>query len=176
MEAVGYDMYLQLLSEALAEQKGEIPPAKPEDCIVDLQIEAHIPETYIESLSGRLDVYRKIAGLQTNEDSMELIDELIDRYGDPPKAIQGLITVALVRNMASGLGITEITQRNGLMLFYLKTASMEQIQALVKAYKGRVTVNGSEKPYIAVKIGNDDRPAELMESVINIMHENKENL
>lgn len=173
MEAVGYDMYLQLLSEAIAEQKGEAPPRKPEECLVDLQIEAHIPEDYIESLSGRLDIYRKIAGLQTNEDSMDLIDELIDRYGEPPKAIQGLITVALLRNMAGNLGITEITQRNGVMMFYLKTATMEQVQALVKTYKGRVTVNGSEKPYIAVKIEKNDKPVELMESVINIMNENK---
>ncbi|MCD7731076.1 MAG: transcription-repair coupling factor [Oscillospiraceae bacterium] len=172
MEAVGYDMYLQLLSEAIAEEKGEMPPHRPEECLIDLQIEAHIPESYVESLSARLDIYRKIAGLQTKEDSMDLIDELIDRYGDPPKAIQGLITVALLRNMAGSMGITEVTQRNGMMLFYVKTAAMEQIQALVKAFKGRVTVNGSEKPYIAVKIAKEDRPAELMESVINIMHEN----
>ena len=105
---------------------------------------------------------------------MDLIDELIDRYGEPPKAIQGLITVALLRNMAGSLGITEITQRSGMMLFYVKTATMEQIQALVKTFKGRVTVNGSDKPYIAVKIAKDDNPMELMGSVINIMHENKE--
>jgi transcription-repair coupling factor (superfamily II helicase) len=170
MEAVGYDMYLQLLSEAIAETKGETPPHRPEECLVDLQIEAHIPETYIESLSGRLDVYRKIAGLQTNEDSMELIDELIDRYGDPPKSIQGLITVALVRNMAGNMGITEITQRNGCMMFYLTSATMEQVQALVSEYKGRVTVNGSDKPYIAVKLAAGDKPMEVMESVVNIMH------
>ena len=174
MEAVGYDMYLQLLSEAIAEQKGEAPPHRPEECLVDLQIEAHIPEHYIESLSGRLDIYRKIAGLQNNEDSMDLIDELIDRYGEPPKAIQGLITVALMRNMAGNLGITEISQRNGVMIFFIKTASMEQIQALVKDFKGRVTVNGSEKPFIAVKIAKTDRPVELMEAVINILHNNSE--
>ncbi len=171
MEAVGYDMYIQLLSEAIAEQKGEIPPLRPEECLVDLQIEAHIPESYIESLSGRLDIYRKIAGIQSSEDSMDLIDELIDRYGEPPRAIQGLITVALVRNMAGKLGITEITERNGIMFFYLKTATMEQIQALVSKFKGRVTINGSEKPYIAVKIAKDDTPAELMEAVITTMAE-----
>ena len=173
MEAVGYDMYLQLLSEAIAEQKGEAPPRKPEDCLIDLQIEAHIPESYIESLSGRLDVYRKIAALQTKEDSMELVDELIDRYGEPPKAIQGLITVALLRNMASSIGITEITQRNGLMLFYISSASMEQIQALVSALRGRVTVNGSDKkPYIAVKLISGEPQDRLMEQVVDILHSN----
>ncbi len=168
MEAVGYDMYLQLLNEAIAEEKGEAPPPKPEDCLIDIQIEAHIPEDYIESLAGRLDMYRKIAALRTNEDSLDLTDELIDRYGDPPKAIQGLITVALTRNMASELTITEITQRNGIMFFYLKSAELDQIQALTAAYKSRVTVNGGEKAYIAVKMKNE-KPLDLMRDVIGIM-------
>jgi len=173
MEAVGYDMYLQLLSEAIAEEKGETPPHTPEECLVDLQIDAHIPDEYIESLAGRLDAYRKIAAVQTKEDSMDLIDEFIDRYGEPPKAIQGLISVALLRNMAGSLGITEISQRNDIMYFYIKEASMEQIQALVSRLKGRVTVNGSDKPYISVKIAKDDKPVELMQTVVEIMHEAK---
>ena len=170
MEAVGYDMYLQLLSEAIAEQRGEIPPARPEECLVDLQINAHIPEDYIESLSGRLDVYRKIAGLRNQEDSMDLMDELIDRYGDPPKAIQGLVTVALVRNMASNLSLTEITQRNNAMIFYIKTVSLEQIQALNGVFINRVTFNSFDRAYLAVKMLKTDKPVELMESVINVLY------
>ncbi len=174
MEAVGYDMYLQLLGEAIAEEKGEAPPPKPEDCLIDIQVEAHIPENYIESLAGRLDMYRKIAALRTNEDSMDLLDELIDRYGDPPKAIQGLINVALVRNMASDLTITEISQKSGIMYFYLKMADMPQIQALSAAFRNRVTVNGSgDKPYIAVKM-KGEKPVELMQEVIRIMRENRQ--
>lgn len=171
MEAVGYDMYLQLLSEAIAEEKGETPPPKPEDCLIDIQIDAHIPEDYIESLAGRLDIYRKIAALRTEEDSSDLIDELIDRYGEPPKAIQGLISVSLLRNMASELTITEISQRGEIIFFYLKSADMEQIMALTSAYKGRVTVNGSEKAYIAVKLGGD-KPTELMRRVVEILRDN----
>ena len=168
MEAVGYDMYLQLLSEAIAEEKGEAPPAKPEDCLIDIQIDAHIPDNYIESLAGRLDIYRKIAALRTSEDSMDLIDELIDRYGEPPKAIQGLINVSLIRNMAGELTITEISQKNGIMFFYLKTADIKQIQALTAEYKGRVTVNGGGKSYIAVKM-KGEQPIELMQGVISVL-------
>ncbi len=171
MEAVGYDMYLQLLSEAIAEEKGEPLPHRPEECLVDLQIDAHIPDKYIESLSGRIDAYRKIAAIQTKEDSLDIIDEFIDRYGDPPKAIQGLISVALLRNMAGSIGIKEITQRNGIMYFYLSVAEIEQIQAVVAEYKNRVTVNGSDKPFIAVKILKDDKPLELMQKVVEIMFE-----
>ncbi len=176
MEAVGYDMYLQLLNEAIAEETGQTPPRSPEECLIDLQIEAHIPDNYIESLSGRLDAYRKIAAVSTKDESIDLIDEFIDRYGDPPKAIQGLITVALTRNMAGAAGITEITQRNDSLMIYVKTASMEQIQALVSQFKGRVTVNGSaDKPYIAVKLMKKDKPVEIMQQAVEIFHNAKSN-
>ncbi len=171
MEAVGYDMYLRLLSEAIAEERGETPPPKPEECIVDIQIEAHIPEKYIESLSGRLDVYRKIAALESQEDSLDLIDELIDRYGDPPKAIIGLINVALMRNIASRIGITEITQRADNILFYIKQPSIEQISKISAAYKGRVLFNSLAKPYISVKLLKGENSPELMRAVIDLMAE-----
>lgn len=110
MESVGYDMYLRLLGEAVAEAKGE-PIQKTAECTVDIQISAHIPESYMESLSQRLDMYRKIASVQNGEDEMDLLDELIDRYGEPPREVVGLITVSRLRNTAAQLGITEINQR-----------------------------------------------------------------
>lgn len=169
MEAVGYDMYLQLLNEAIAEETGQTPPRSPEECLIDLQIEAHIPDKYIESLSGRLDAYRKIAAVSNKEESLDLLDEFIDRYGDPPKAIQGLITVALTRNMAGQSGITEITQRNDSMIIYVKTASIEQVQALVAEYKNKVTVNGSgAKPYISIKLNKKDKPEEVMQHAVEV--------
>ena len=172
MEAVGYDMYLQLLNEAIAEETGQTPPRTPEECLIDLQIEAHIPDDYIESLAGRLDAYRKIAAVSTKEESIDLLDEFIDRYGDPPKAIQGLVTVALTRNMAGKAGITEITQRSNALLIYVKTAGMEQVQALVKAFGGRVSVNCSaDKPYIAIKLTKTDRPVEIMQTAVETFYE-----
>lgn len=169
MEAVGYDMYLQLLSEAIAEEKGEPAPRTPEECLVDVQIDAHIPEKYIESLSQRLDVYRKIAGVATKAESMDLTDELIDRYGEPPKAIIGLIHVALMRNTASALGITEITQRGEHLLFYIKTPSLEAISRLSAALRGRVLFNSLDKPYISVKLAPKEKSADLMQTVLDIL-------
>ena len=134
-----------------AEEKGE-PIQKTAECVVDLQMEAHIPETYIESLSQRLDIYRKIAAITTEEDQSELLDELIDRYGEPPKAILGLLTVALLRNRAAQLGITEITQRNQTLYFYIEHPTQEQITALACAYRGKIVFNGMQKPYIGVKL------------------------
>ncbi len=168
MDAVGYDMYLRLLSEAIAEEKGETQK-KAEDCVVDIQIEAHIPEKYIESLSQRIDIYKKIAVIINEEDSMDLIDELIDRYGEPPKAILGLIEIALFRNTASICGITEITQRNGNLLFYIKTPSLSQVSNLSDKFKGRVLFNNLSKPYISVRLNEKQKPLELIKEVLEIM-------
>ncbi len=167
METVGYDMYMQMLNEAIAEVKGE-PIRKASNCTIDIQIEAYIPETYIESTSGRIDMYRKIASVQDDNDKMELIDELIDRYGDPPKAIVGLITVSMLRNQAAAMGISEIQQRNGSLFFFVKSPEPEQVMALSAKYGKRILFSCMDKPYIAVKL-LDQRPAALMEDVIACM-------
>ncbi|MDO5559214.1 MAG: transcription-repair coupling factor [Oscillospiraceae bacterium] len=169
IETVGYDMYLKLLSEAIAEERGDETAVKAEDCVVDVQIDAHIPENYIESMSQRIDAYKKIAVIATNEDSMDLIDEFIDRYGDPPKAILGLINVSLLRNKASKLGISEISQRNGCLLFYIMSPTMDQIKALSANFKGRVLFNSMAKPYISVRLLPHQKPEELIDEVVSIM-------
>ena len=169
MEAVGYDMYLRLLSEAIAEEKGEALPHNPENCLVDVAIDAYIPEKYIESLTLRIEAYRHIASIQNKEDSIDVIDELIDRYGDPPKSVIGLINVSLLRNTASSLGITEISQRNDNILFYIKHPNMEQIKNLSANFKGRVLFNSTQKPYISVKLLPKEKAPALMEKVINLM-------
>lgn len=173
MEAVGYDMYLRLLSEAIAEEKGEQPEKIPE-CLVDIQIDAHIPEKYISSLNQRIDMYRKIMLVNTDDDKTDLIDELIDRYGDPPKSVTGLIEVSLLRNKAAHLGITEISQKNGAMYFYTEYLNMEQITALSAAYKGRITFNGSGKSYVSVKISPKVKPFDMMRDAVEIIHNKRD--
>ncbi|MBP1565273.1 MAG: transcription-repair coupling factor [Oscillospiraceae bacterium] len=170
IETVGYDMYLKLLSDAIAEERGDVQEKKAEDCVVDIQIDAHIPEKYIESMPQRIDAYKKIAIVQTQEDSEELIDEFIDRYGEPPKAIIGLINISLLRNTAARLGITEISQRNGCLLFYIASPEMSQIKALSANFKGRVMFNSLAKPYISVKLLPHQKPELLISDVIDIMN------
>lgn len=168
MEAVGYDMYLKLLSEAVAEERGE-PIPKAAECVVDVQINAHIPEDYIESLSQRLSIYRKIAAIETKEEELDLLDELIDRYGDPPKEITGLIGVSLLRNRAAILGITEINQRMDRMYFYTENPTQEQVMALAEAFRDKIIFNSLKKPYIGVSIQKNVKPLELMSRVIEVM-------
>lgn len=174
IETVGYEMYLRLLNEAIAEEKGEEPAKKAEDCVVDIQIDAHIPENYIESLPQRIDAYKKIAVVASPEESQDLIDEFIDRYGDPPKAIIGLVRVSLMRNTAARLGITEISQRNGALLFYTASADMSQIKALSAGFRGRVLFNNLAKSYISVKLLPAQKPEVLIEEVLKIMTDSQE--
>ena len=169
MEAVGYDMYLRLLNEAIAEEKGEAIPRKPEDCLVDITIDAYIPNDYIESLTQRIDAYRRIAMIQNKADSEDVLDELIDRYGDPPKPVIGLVNVALLRNTASALRITEITQRGENLLFYTQTLTEQQLKALASNFKGRILFNGSGKSYFSVKILPKQKTPELMAQVLDIL-------
>ncbi len=169
MEAVGYDMYLQLLTEAIAEQKGEAIPHSAEDCLVDVTINAFIPETYIEDLQLRIEAYRRIAGISSREDSEDVLDELIDRFGEPPKSVVGLVNVALLRNTAARLGIKEITQKGQNIVFSIRDAAVGGIMALTKKYKGRILVNGTQAAFISVKLLPKEEPIVLMRDVLDTM-------
>ncbi len=95
MESVGYDMYLKLLDEAVSEEKGEQNVTKDLDCLIDISVDADIPESYVESLTLRLDVYRRIADIRSNEDADDVIDELQDRFGNTRTRFSDLSTLPL---------------------------------------------------------------------------------
>ena len=165
MEAVGYEMYLRLLSEAVSEQKGEKPEREAE-CLIDLQVPAHIPETYIAANAQRLDVYRRIADIRTHEDYLDVYDELIDRFGEPPEAVQGLIDVALLRNMAASVGIYEVKQQQDSLLLYQRKLDLELGSRMSAALKGRVMINAGGKPYLAVKIKKGLTPLDTLREAL----------
>ena len=167
MEAVGYEMYLQLLSEAVAEQRGE-PIRKKNECKIDIKVDAHIPEDYIEALSQRLDIYKKIAAAENEAQASDVIDELIDRFGDPPPAVAGLIQIAMVRNRAAALGIREITQRNDQIFFYVEELNPVVAAAVAGALRKRVLVNAGQKPYITVLQTPDENPVATIAKVLDI--------
>ena len=169
MEAVGYDMYLKLLSEAVAAQRGEPAPQQPAECMVDIRVGAHIPEEYIENLSQRIDIYKKIAAIQTQEDAMDLLDELIDRFGEPPQAVKGLVDVALVRNTAALMGIREISQRGEALLLYPEKLDMDRVGNLAAKLRGRVMVSAGNKPYITVKLASGQTPLEALRQALAAM-------
>lgn len=160
-------------SQAPANEPTSPVVIQPVPVTFERSIDAFIPDHYIENLSQRIDCYRKIASIGNEEDSRDVIDELIDRYGDPPKSVLGLVNVALTRNTASKLGIKEITQRGDKVLFFVKTAEVEQIQALYGAYKNRIRFFDGDKPYFAVTLEKKQKAAELMAETVRLMRNEK---
>ena len=144
-------MYLKLLAEAVSEEKGEENKNAEIDCIIDVNIEAHIPENYIYNLSQRLDVYRRIADIINKADSEDVLDELKDRFGRVPEVVKGLIDIALIRNIANSLGVYEIRQNNNALLMYVKSINSEGCEKMLKTLKGQAVLNAGVKPYISVK-------------------------
>jgi transcription-repair coupling factor (superfamily II helicase) len=169
MEAVGYDLYLQLLNEAIAEQKGEAPPPSPEDCLIDIMVDAYIPETYIESNSLRIDAYRKIASIVNEDDSRDVIDELIDRYGDPPKPVIGLIDIALTRNSAAALGIKEIMQRGEKAIFSVREIEPKAAAKLFDKYGNRLKFIQGNAPGFSIELSAKQQTSELIKEVVAAM-------
>ncbi len=172
MEAVGYDMYLKLLNEAVLEEKGEQAPVDYE-CMVDIQVSAHIPDDYIESSNQRLEIYRRIADIRGADDVSDVIDELIDRFGEPPQAVKSLVDVALVRNMAAQLGIKEISQRGNVVMLFADNIDFKLVSGLVAKLRGRVMVSAGQKPYISVKIKPDQTPIDTIREALNVMTSEK---
>ena len=150
---VGYDMYLKLLEEAVMEEKGVTPPVRTE-CSADLAISANIPDSYIKSPEQRMDIYRRIALIRTEEEADDITDELCDRFGDPPPSVNALVQVALLRGEASGCGIGDIAQKGGFVRFVFTEFNFEYISALYAqdAWKGRIKVEAGGKPAVALKL------------------------
>lgn len=175
MEAVGYDLYLKMLARAVSEEKGEVSDKEPEqECLIDIQIQAHIPDDYIESVPQRLAAYRRIADIRNPDDADDVVDEFIDRYGDPPPCVEGLIRVALLRNTAISQGIYEIGQKGDCVLLYSENIDMKKVSVLGKEMKGRILVGAGKKPYISVKSSEDLPPVEALAKALSIMSSVKE--
>ena len=163
--SVGYDLYLKLLEEAVLEEKGEAPVRAPE-CTVDLTISASIPDKYVPSPEQRMDLYRRIARIRTSEDADDMTDELIDRFGDPPRPVNNLISAALLRGQASACFITEITQKGDRLVFYLDRFEFEHIAALAGQYPGRMLFSPDDRTALTLKLKQGEDPLRMAAQVV----------
>ena len=146
--SVGYDLYLKLLEEAVLEERGEEKRIEME-CAADLTVNAHIPDRYVPSAEQRMDLYRRIAAIRTDEDASDLLDEMLDRYGEAPKSVLALLDVALLRSAAAKAGVSDISQKGSLLR--LQRGSCFHPQALVAVcghakYRQRLTLGGGGDP------------------------------
>ena len=155
MMSVGYDMYLKLLDEAVLEERGEAP--KVPDCTADLNVTANVSKEYVTRGEERMDLYRRMAAIRTQQDADDLLDEIIDRYGDPPKGVLNLIDIALLRAEAKLCGITDIRQKSDDVLLTMAEMDFEAISLICSDsdYKDRLFFVASAKmPTLRLKLHN----------------------
>ena len=155
MMSVGYDMYLKLLDEAVLEERGEAP--KEPDCTADLNVTANVDKNYVSRGEERMDLYRRMAAIRNQEDADDLLDEIIDRYGDPPKGVINLIEIALLRANARKAGITEIKQKGTEVFFTLHNLNFEAVGTICEDpdYKKRIQFVASAKlPTLKMKLSS----------------------
>lgn len=169
LEAVGYDMYLELLGEAVSEEKGETNPVRKKECLIDMQIDAHIPESYIDNIPQRLAIYRRIADIFTLEDAKDVKDELRDRYGEIPPSVQGLVDISLLRNTASKFGISEIGQKGRTVILYISEIPTSLVLNLSSGLRGRVSVSDFGRKYIAVKMTEIQEPLDTLKEIFDYL-------
>jgi len=138
LATVGYDMYCKLMEETLAEAKGFLDGAAPTqndlETRVNLRVDAYLPDDYVRSDRQRMEMYKRIAGLQTDADRSDIVDELVDRFGDVPPVVDTLLDIAQLRALANRLGISEVTyKRGGFLLMKLSEAHIPDQMALLQA-------------------------------------------
>ena len=151
IDSVGYNLYMKLLSDAILEEKGEKRPEKPV-CKVSLQFDAYIPESYIKNQAQRIDAYKKIALIETREDYSDILDELSDRYGKPPKPAENLLKISFIRSASSLCGIDSVEQRESSVLISSSSLDISVWVELAHEYNGKLLLNLSSSPYFSYRI------------------------
>lgn len=155
MNLVGYDMYCRLLEEAVKELKGEEYVPKT-DTSLDIKVSAYIPDDVVADEKARIEMYRKIAGIETDTDREEVEAEFIDRYGDIPQCTHDLMRLAEIRSTASGLGISDISQKDGMIVFTLtREPEAQKLIELIDKYKGKIMYSSGSVSYLSWEIDGD---------------------
>lgn len=155
MMSVGYDMYLKLLDEAVLEERGEAP--KEPDCTADLNVTANVDKNYVSRGEERMDLYRRMAAIRSQEDADDLLDEIVDRYGEPPKGVLNLVEIALLRANARNVGICDIKQKGAEVLFTMTNMNFEAITILCNEadYKNRIQfVATAKEPTLRLRLAS----------------------
>lgn len=160
MTAVGYDLYCKMLNEAVKEAKG-IAVAESFDTSIDIDIDAYIPMGYIPNEFQKLDIYKRIAGIETEEETEEMLEELIDRFGDPPKSVENLLYIAKIKSMAHKVYFSEVAQKADFLKFTLyekARVDVAKIPELVAAYEPNVKFTADAKaPYFTYFLKKNSR-------------------
>ena len=166
MEAVGYDLYMKLLSEAVTEEKGE-KVAKKRDCAVSVNVDAYLSKSYIPSSPQRMEMYKKIARIGCEEDARDMTDELCDRFGEPGEAAMNLIKIALIRALGSSSGMTKIEEQGGGVRLYPELLDPNIFISIAEDYpRGYVRVSPGKPPFVTFRFTPGANKADFVIGVL----------
>ncbi len=156
MDQVGYDTYCSILDEVVKSMQG-IEVKEEKEIQIDLNVSSYIPDEYIENTSQKIEVYQNIALAKKEEDIMDVVDEVTDRYGNMPKEVENLLEIARIKMLCRQSGIFKISQKVSSIVFYFDTDSfkLEAIDYLVKEYKDRIRFSPGTEPYVTLRIKSD---------------------
>ncbi|MBE6541927.1 MAG: transcription-repair coupling factor [Ruminococcaceae bacterium] len=167
MEAVGYDMYMKLLEEAVIEEKGEEIKKPLPECAVDIRCDAYLSKSYITSAPQRMDMYKRIARVANEDDYNDIIDEICDRYGEPNSSALNLCRIAWIRAMGRQCGFTKIEEKDGVIRFYTQNINASAVQRLALAYQScGVKVMLGQNPYITMKTKKNIRNTDFIIEIL----------
>ena len=148
MQAVGYDLYCKLLNEAVLALRGE-NEAEDFETVVDCDIDAYIPPSYIRNEYQKLDVYKRISGIENQEEYMDMQDELIDRFGEIPRSVENLLKIADLKALAHQAGVVEVDVKKQditIQMYQKADLDVSGIPALMEKYKGTLTFRTGDVP------------------------------
>lgn len=157
MMAVGYDLYCKLLEEAVRELKGEIKQEEEIQPVIDLKVNAFISEDYIQNEAHRMEIYRRIASLETLKEAEDLEEEIEDRFGDIPQHVRNLVNIAKLKILAKKLKISNIIRNDEYIVFKFKSRdalNVEDYLKIVAAFKNRINFSGTTVPSFSIRVKN----------------------
>ena len=176
MMNIGYELYCKLVDDAVRKAKGESVPEQVDEINIELDVAANIPNWYIDNETLKLQMYKKIATVSTREDSEEIIDELLDRFGELPKETLNLIAISMIRALSANVGVCNIHEQAGKVVIYFAQDNALKAYALMKAsekFGSKIFFHGGNEPFIRLSVARKERLDSIID-LLEIISDNKD--
>ncbi|TCT13058.1 transcription-repair coupling factor [Natranaerovirga pectinivora] len=175
MEAVGYDMYCKLLEQAIKTMKNH-DQEDSFDTTIEMNVNAYIPQSYIENEIQKLDIYKRIAAIENEEDYFEIQEEIEDRYGDIPKTVSNLLEIALIKALAHSADIISVEQRQDYIKLQVRQETKInpiKIPGLIEKYNNKLKFSIKDAPFFTYKVDINNKN-EFFRQIKNVLHDIKD--
>lgn len=169
MEAVGYDLYCKMLNQAVKAMKGEAVKEEEYETTLDINLDAFIPATYIRSESGKLDMYKRIADISTEEERLDMENEMVDRFGEPPESVFNLLRISMLKSLAHEAFITSISQKKSevkILIYPKASIAAERIPDMIAPFNGSLKFIYGVTPYFIYTLDGKHDILEQVEEII----------